>query len=153
MLKYDGYSVVMQEVPDEITLAFNITGCPYHCVGCHSEFLQGDSGIPLLNDLIDIVGRYRAYISCVCFMGGDHEMKELIQAVWELRSHYPELLLCIYTGNDNPDDILFDLFDYVKVGHYDKDLGGLNSPKTNQRMYKHGNDITADFINKTHRPV
>ena len=148
MLKYDGYAIVLQEVPDEITLAFNITGCPYRCAGCHSAHLQKDIGNPLADDLLPIVDQYSSYISCICFMGGDHNLFELSQLIYILRVKYPELSLCIYTGNDNPDDLLFDLFDYVKFGHYDANLGGLNSPNTNQRMYKHRVDITRRFYEK-----
>ena len=38
-LKYLGYSIVFQEVPDEVTLAINISGCPHKCEGCHSKYL------------------------------------------------------------------------------------------------------------------
>ena len=33
MLNYYNYDIVCQEIPDEITLAINITGCPNHCQG------------------------------------------------------------------------------------------------------------------------
>ena len=148
MLKYDGCAVVLQEVPDEITLAFNITGCPYHCVGCHSAYLQSDSGTPLIPHMLEIIADHFNEISCVAFMGGDHEMIDLTWAAWLVKTNYPNLSLCLYTGNDHPDDSLFDLFDYVKIGHYDQELGGLNSPTTNQRMYKHGKDITYKFYKR-----
>ena len=44
MLKYYNAMVVFEEIPDEITLAINITNCPCHCVGCHSKFLWEDVG-------------------------------------------------------------------------------------------------------------
>ena len=37
MLKYANFDVVFQEVPDEVTLAINITNCPNQCPGCHSK--------------------------------------------------------------------------------------------------------------------
>ena len=146
MLKYDGCAIVLQEVPDEITLAFNITGCPYRCVGCHSDYLQSDNGTPLISNFMDVVERHIDEISCVAFMGGDHEIFDLLCAAWLVKIKYPELSLCLYTGNDQPHKSVFDIFDYVKVGHYDQRLGGLDQPTTNQRMYKHGEDITNRFL-------
>ena len=35
MLKYVNTGIVFQEIPDEVTLAINISGCPCHCPGCH----------------------------------------------------------------------------------------------------------------------
>ena len=31
---------------------------------------------------------------------------------------------------------LYKRFDYIKIGHYDQSLGGLNQKTTNQRMYR-----------------
>ena len=44
MLKYAGYDIVFQEIPDEVTLALNLSGCPNGCPGCHSPHLQRDEG-------------------------------------------------------------------------------------------------------------
>lgn len=141
MLKYVGYQVVLQEVPDEISLVFNISNCPYHCIGCHSEYLWGDTGLPIKPDMMTIIDKHIEEISCVCFMGGDHELEELISCIAEVRIRHPELMICLYTGNDQPSQILFRLCDYIKVGHYDNNLGGLNSVKTNQKMYMTTHEI------------
>ena len=47
-LRYDGAAVVFSEVPDEISLAISITGCPRRCPGCHSEYLWEYHGNLLL---------------------------------------------------------------------------------------------------------
>ena len=44
MLKYYNYDIVFQEVPDEVTLAVNLSNCPNHCPGCHSPHLCKDIG-------------------------------------------------------------------------------------------------------------
>ena len=44
MLKYTSYTVVFQEVPDEVSLAFEVSGCPFKCEGCHSPHLWEDVG-------------------------------------------------------------------------------------------------------------
>lgn len=47
---------------------------------------------------------------------------------------------------------LYGLLDYLKTGHYDEKLGGLDCPTTNQRFYRldHGQliDITTLFQRK-----
>ena len=52
MLKYVNTDIVFQEIPDEVTLAINISNCPCHCPGCHSHYLWEDIGLPLDTDLI-----------------------------------------------------------------------------------------------------
>ena len=53
MLKYANYDIVFQEVPDEVTLAINISNCPNQCVGCHSKYLWRDEGYALDKDALD----------------------------------------------------------------------------------------------------
>ena len=53
MLKYANTDIVFQEIPDEVTLAINITNCPCHCPGFHSHYLWEDIGLPLDTDAID----------------------------------------------------------------------------------------------------
>lgn len=148
MLKYDGYSIVLQEVPDEISLVFTITGCPHRCDGCHSEYLWNDTGSPLEQDIYHIITDHRDEISCVCFMGGDQERMELIEIIDGIHILFPELKIALYTGDDDPPKILYDIVDYIKIGHFDKNLGGLNSKDTNQHMYRiiqNKEDITHIF--------
>lgn len=144
-LKYAGYSIVMQEVPDEISLAFNITGCPHHCPGCHSEYLWEDIGEELLKDIDNILDMYGDYITCVCFMGGEHNIKELLTALWRAKSR--GLKTCLYSGCDTVDNMqeVLPLLNYLKLGHYDRELGGLGNPTTNQRMYYINDGFVTDI--------
>lgn len=146
-LKYVGYSIVLQEVPDEITLAFNISGCPYHCDGCHSSYLWNYTGRFVSDDLRDVLKKYSGLITCVCFMGGDQNRKDLDEMLSRIKRM--NLKTAIYTGNDTP-ELNWDLLDYVKYGHYDKTLGGLSSRNTNQKMLRKSadgewEDITYKF--------
>ena len=76
MLKYVNTGVVFQEIPDEVTLAINISNCPCRCPGCHSRYLWEDIGLPLNTDAIDaFVERYGTDITCIAFMGGDGDAK------------------------------------------------------------------------------
>lgn len=44
MTKYVDYDIVFQEVPGEVSLALNISNCPFKCEGCHSPHLRENIG-------------------------------------------------------------------------------------------------------------
>ena len=136
-LKFINSEVVFQEIPDEITLAINISGCPVHCTDCHSKFLWENTGTELnlftLNNLIIS----NPGITCVCFMGGDGREEAIRKLIFNIKQLYPKLKIGWYLGRktlDLNEDYKF--IDYLKIGPYIKELGGLDSPTTNQKMYK-----------------
>ncbi len=147
-LKYVGSSVVCQEVPDEISLAINISGCPHHCAGCHSTYLWSDIGDPLLDDLSKLLNEYGHMITCVCFMGGDQNMSELEAALKYVKQN--NFKTCLYSGVDDIDELdrIIDLLDYCKVGSYQEDLGGLNSKTTNQAMYRNDGGVLINITSR-----
>jgi anaerobic ribonucleoside-triphosphate reductase activating protein len=135
MLKYLGYSIVFQEVPDEVTLTINISGCPHKCEGCHSQYLWEYDGNYISDDLEDLINKYNKLITCVCFMGGDQNPDELVDLLNKV--HRRGLKTALYTGEDSLQHIAFRVLcnlDYCKIGHYDKALGGLDNKNTNQKM-------------------
>lgn len=155
-LKYLGYTIVCEEVPNEISLAFNISGCPYKCEGCHSKYLWEYNGRYLKEDILKILSQYEKLITCVCFMGGDQNITEL-SFLCNIVKNMFKLKTCIYSGSKTIDkflDMIDDgLLDYLKLGPYIQSLGGLNNPNTNQTMYKiddinNINDITYMFQKK-----
>ena len=78
MLRYADYDIVFQEIPGEVTLAINISGCPNGCVGCHSAYLQQDVGEQLDEEALGkLLDRYGKNITCVSFMGGDSDPAEV----------------------------------------------------------------------------
>ena len=84
-------------------------------------------------------------------MGGDQNIEELLNFLTICKEY--NLKTCLYTGADEIEfPYLFNLLDYIKIGHYDKNLGGLNSPTTNQKFYKIENleliDLTNSFQKK-----
>ena len=134
-LKYKETMIVFQEVPNEVSLAINVTGCPYHCIGCHSPHLWEDAGTPLLDTLASLIEHHHEYITCVAFMGGDHNLPELAAALAMVKTY--RLKTCLYTGSDSfPPVPVLRLLDYIKLGPYWENAGGLNSPTTNQRFFK-----------------
>jgi anaerobic ribonucleoside-triphosphate reductase activating protein len=134
MLKYARSSIAFQEVPNEISLSYEVCGCPLRCDGCHSPELRQDKGFPLDASRIfaDSI-KYDGLISCVLFMGGDWVVQDIIGLLSFVKSQ--GLKTALYSGFDSvPDDITSRL-DYLKVGPYKKELGGLNSPVTNQQFF------------------
>ena len=140
MLKYANTQIVFQEFPGETTLAINITGCPNKCPGCHSPHLWKNEGYPLNEQELELLLRpYNepGVITCVGFMGGDNDYGTLKGLVEYIRFNYPHLKTGWYSGRDFWTDDIMKGFDYVKFGSYKKELGGLDSPTTNQVMYKY----------------
>ena len=135
MLKYVDTLVGFAEIPDEITLAINISNCPCHCINCHSSCLSEDIGEPLdLQHLTNLIDSNKG-ITCVCIMGGDANPSEVDDIAQDIKEYYPNLKVGWYSGRDYiSEDINLENFDYIKYGHYDENKGPLNSKTTNQVM-------------------
>ena len=150
MLKYVDTKVVFAEVPDEITLAINISNCPCQCKGCHSSYLAQDIGEPLdLQHLTNLIDSNKG-ITCVCIMGGDANPSEVDDIAQDIKEYYPELKVGWYSGRQElSKDIELSNFDFIKLGPYKEEFGPLNSKTTNQRFYKVNGkelvDITSRF--------
>lgn len=152
MLKYANFDIVFQEVPDEVTLAINISNCPNQCVGCHSQYLWKDVGYVLDKESLDeLVEKYQSGITCVCFMGGDAEPYDVANLAMHIKNKYKDMKTAWYSGkNELPEAFHAETFDYIKTGRYDAALGALDSRTTNQRMIKRladgrVKDITSRF--------
>ena len=150
MLKYVDAKVVFAEVPDEITLAINISNCPCQCKGCHSSYLAQDIGEPLdLQHLTNLIDSNKG-VSCICIMGGDANPSEVDDIAQDIKEYYPELKVGWYSGRQElSKDIELSNFDYIKLGPYIEEFGPLNNRTTNQRFYKVNGkelvDITSRF--------
>ena len=159
MLKYYNAMVVFEEIPDEITLAINITNCPCKCPGCHSKFLWEDIGTELTEEELHKLISKNDGITTICFMGGDSDPKEinrLAKSIFMLDFCNHTYKIGWYSGKDElSNDIELEIFDYIKLGHYDDKFGPLNKETTNQHLYKVINgelkDITEKFWKKATR--
>ena len=148
MLKYVNTGVVFQEIPDETTLAINISGCPCRCPGCHSPYLWDDVGEPLTQSVLDdFVVQYGADITCLAFMGGDADPQEVNRLACYVHERWPQLRVAWYSGRLRvPSAVRKQDFDYIKIGPYIRHLGPLKQPTTNQRLYRRRPDDTFEDI-------
>ena len=150
MIKYvpELTDVVLEEIPDRVTLAVEISNCQGNCIGCHSPFLKKDLGKELTPEVIDALLKDNFGVSCFLLLGEGSD-PEALRAVGRYReSAYPKLERALYSGREEVEDDLMSLFDYVKVGPYKKEFGPLNERTTNQRLYYHREDITSRFWRK-----
>jgi anaerobic ribonucleoside-triphosphate reductase activating protein len=137
MLKYTDTEVVFKEVPDEITLAINLSNCPIHCPGCHSPHLWEDIGDELNEESISGLIRNNTGISCVSLMGGDLNPKEVSDIFGYIKNTFKDIKTSWYSGrNTVSKEIDLKNFDFIKIGPYIESLGGLDKETTNQIMYK-----------------
>lgn len=156
MIKYVDYLIGFLEVPDEVSLCINISGCPYNCDGCHSSYLREDIGKDLTwINLHKLISDHKG-VSCVCLLGGSQDKLYMESLFYQIKHDFPELKTCWYQGDDEVDSITKDTLkylDYIKIGHYNKDLGPLNVPTTNQKMYKYDPTYSEYTIEKSWKDI
>lgn len=147
-MKYLNAEVTFREFPDEISLCINITNCPFHCKGCHSPELWENIGIELTKQELAKLIESNKGITLVGFMGG---VPSLINTYAQfIKNEYPNLKVGWYWGGDSiPNEIRGSLnFDYIKIGPYKEEFGGLDNPNTNQRMYQITRNGLIDITSK-----
>lgn len=136
MLRYLWTKEVFQEVPNEMSLAVAISGCKIHCRGCHSRELWEDKGEVLdVETLCGLLNQHQG-ITTLLLMGAEHDIDTLIEL---FQYAHKRVKTAWYCGLDMvPKDKLgiYQYLDWIKLGHFDIELGGLNSPTTNQHLYQ-----------------
>lgn len=126
--------VLFQEVPDEVSLAFTVYGCPLKCRGCHSAHTWNpNNGQTLSNTLyLNYLKRYGNMITCVLFFGGEWHLQALSEKLAIAKGL--GFKTCLYTGLDWVPNQLRQHLTYLKTGPWRKELGGLDKPSTNQKL-------------------
>ena len=142
-LRFTREEIVWQEVPNEVSLAFLLSGCPLRCVGCHSaDSWKAGLGEALSVDYLrERLQRYAGLLTCVLFLGGEWHIRSLLQHLALAKQN--GLKTCLYTGLDLCEidtlayrNELLPLLDYLKTGRWQADLGGLGSATTNQKWWR-----------------
>jgi anaerobic ribonucleoside-triphosphate reductase activating protein len=144
MVKYYNYDIVFREIPEEVSLALNITNCQNRCSGCHSPHLRENIGTKITPDVLDDIITKNKGITCFLFMGEGDDSTALLSVSSYIKDIYG-LKIALYSGRDIVEDFYYDFWDYLKIGHYNKIKGGLDSKITNQKLFHSKNDITERF--------
>lgn len=153
MIKYTTSEITFREVPGKINRCFSISGCGFHCKNCHSPELQGDNGEDLTTELLKkYIEKDKGIVDCYVFLGEGHDIDSLKTLLCICKES--ELETCVYSGKTEYEEFIKNfplLLDYIKLGPYVEELGGLDNPKTNQRFYKiiWKEDNSAELIDIT----
>lgn len=142
-MNYSNFQVVFQEVPGEVSLCFNICGCPMKCEGCHSPHLWKEENGEILTykKFEQRLLQYEDLATCVLFMGGDWHEEELLNML--KRAKKLQYKTCLYTGQENVSKAIRKQLNWLKTGKWVAELGGLNSIKTNQKFI----DLKSNTVN------
>ena len=151
MLKYLYYKEIFKEVPGEITLGISISGCQIRCKGCHSRDLWEDKGTPLTQECLEHLLKEHQGVTCLCIFGGEHDIDALTELFMYAHKRIKTAWYCGLDIIPKKHLGLLEYLDYLKLGHYDQELGGLDSSHTNQKLMKKEEgewvDITSIFWN------
>ena len=136
-MKYYNIQTTFQEFPYETTVAINITNCPNHCPGCHSQHLWEDIGEELTPKVIDKIWKdYKGCFSCIGIMGGDASWDDVYDIAMYIKEKYPMIKIGWYSGKNYTLPKMWKVFDYIKIGPYVEKCGDLTQPTTNQQLFK-----------------
>lgn len=150
VLKYPvvNTDITFNELPDKMAYAIELGACKQHCVGCHSPELQEEDAP--LTSLLDILEEAQDAIdagaNAIVVMGGTNNKhiteESLLALLQDLSDIAPTGL---YSGSEDEERdkriALEGHCTWLKTGPYVDTLGGLESPRTNQRFYQ----ITATY--------
>lgn len=153
MLKYTEAVITFSEVPDEITLCINISGCPCNCKGCHSSYLAGDIGTPLNEEELEYLIKENNGITCIAFMGGDANPFLLDCFAEYIKIWHDTIKTAWYSGRQElSNKIHLRWWDFIKLGPYEEDKGPLTIETTNQKFYKvEHSGIDSNLIDITYK--
>jgi anaerobic ribonucleoside-triphosphate reductase activating protein len=140
--------ITLTEIPDRIAYFIELGNCSKHCPNCHSPYLSDTVISPP-----DLAGVERMVehaaergADAIVLMGGttngisDDDLITICQTLGSL------LPLGLYSGRDDEERdkeiARRGSLHWLKTGSYQEELGGLDSPRTNQRFY----ELEARFV-------
>ena len=140
--------ITLTEIPDRISYFIELGNCSKHCPNCHSPYLSDTVISP--PDLAG-VGRMVEHAAergadAIVLMGGTTNGISDDDLITICRTLGNILPVGLYSGRDDEerdkDIALRGSLHWLKTGSYQEELGGLDSPRTNQRFY----ELEARFV-------
>lgn len=118
--------------------------------GCHSsDSWNAHKGEELTEiKLKDDLRKFQRGITCVLFMGGDWDVLALNRLLLVVKDF--GLKTALYSGADDVHSDLKSNLDYIKLGSYQKQLGGLESLETNQVLWHWPSQTKLNFYFTQH---
>ncbi len=107
-------SVVLEEIPDRVSLAVDISNCRGNCVGCHSPFLKQDIGEELTPGVIDSLVADNFGVNCFLFLGEGQDPGTLLDLARYARGKGLEVAL--YSGREEVEPVFLGGFRLCKAG-------------------------------------
>ena len=132
--------ITLTEIPNQVSMFFEIGNCSTHCEGCHSQELWDTNPCKDMvspEEILQRIGLYSGYITAVLFMGGQRNHIDFEQFVEQVIGPSSKVMpVGIYMGDWEKNDLLlaFRYCRWIKLGKYERDLGGLDKKETNQRF-------------------
>ena len=136
MLKYIYCKEIFKEIPNEITLGISISGCQIHCSGCNQKELWEDKGTPLTPERLEVLLQEHKGITCLLLLGGESDIDALTELFIYAHNRVKTAWYCGLDKLPKQYQGIIQYLDFLKLGHFDAKLGGLDSPTTNQHFYK-----------------
>lgn len=145
MLKYLFCKEVFREIPGEISLGLSISGCQIHCKGCNQRELWEDKGTLLtIEELGKLLNQHQG-ITCLLLLGGEHNIDALTELFMYAHKRVKTAWYCGLDRLPKQHQGIMQYLDFLKLGHFDMELGGLDFPTTNQHLYKIEHQGNGDY--------
>lgn len=142
-MKLFANSITFKEVPNLVSRSFSISNCGGDCPFCHSPELQQDIGEEFTDEMLKNFFKVdKDTVECYVFLGDGQDPKRMLELLNLCKEN--GFKTCLYIGKNTTNWKYLRYLDYLKLGSYINDLGGLECPTTNQIMYKIEN-ITNKF--------
>ena len=113
MIKYvpEMTSVVLEEIPDRVSLAVDISNCRGNCVGCHSPFLRQDIGEELTPGVIDSLLADNFGVNCFLFLGEGSDASALLALARHVSAKGLEVAL--YSGREEVESVFWEVLEEI----------------------------------------
>ena len=145
-MKCFGKFITLSDVPNEIALSFCVAGCPLFCKGCSWNATPDKNEYDF--DIKQEIDK-EPLVTCINFFGGEWLEDELVDYLKYAKEK--KKATCLYTGLTLDEmkaqhPLIIPLLDYLKVGRWVEQLGGLDNPNTNQIFYDLHTYTSLNFL-------
>lgn len=136
-MKISSIETTFLDYPKHTAMIVFMTGCVHNCRNCHNPQLQDPKfGSDITLDEIVVEYKKRPLCKAIVFSGGDplFQKESLIEYCKELSKIAKIGVYTGYSVSAVPEELL-KYISFLKTEPYIEELGGLESPKTNQKCW------------------